>query len=251
MTQKPVTIIGSYLSPYVRKVLVCLALKRIDYVIDPVVPTHDADESSRVSPVRTVPVFIDESLTITDSTVICKYLEERYPEPALYPTTPRERARARWLEEYADTRMGEVFAFRLFDERVIKRCVWGEEANQSVVSRALEIEAPQILDYLEHEYSGASTFLYSELGIADIAVVSFLRNASVAGFTLDQARWPAIDALASRALQHPAFIALQKFEELSLHTPPLAQREALIAAGAPVSPQSHAEVAPRRGVRAI
>lgn len=251
MSQKPVTIVGSYLSPYVRKVLVCLALKRIDYVIDPIVPLYGDDESSRISPVRRVPVFIDEALTISDSTVICEYLEERYPEPALYPTTPRERARARWLEEYADTRMGEVFAFRLFDERVIKRWVWGEEANQAVVSRALEIEAPQILDYLEHEYTGVPTFLYGELGIADIAVVSFLRNASVAGFAIDPARWPAMHALASRALQHPAFIALQKFEELALHTPLLAQRDALIAAGAPVSMQSHAVVAPRAGARAM
>jgi glutathione S-transferase len=244
MTQKPVTIVGSYLSPYVRKVLVCLALKRIDYVIDPIVPTHGEDESSRISPLRRVPVFIDESVTITDCTVICEYLEERYPEPALYPTTPRSRARARWLEEYADTRMGEVFAFRLFDERVTKRCVWGEEADHAVVDRAIEIEAPQILDYLEHEYSGVSTFLYGELGIADIAVVSFLRNASVAGFSIDEARWPAMHALAGRALQHPAFIALQKFEELSLHTPPLSQRDALIAAGAPVSLQTHSAPAP-------
>ena len=31
-------IIGSYLSPYVRKVLVCLDLKGISYEIDPIVP---------------------------------------------------------------------------------------------------------------------------------------------------------------------------------------------------------------------
>jgi hypothetical protein len=82
-------------------------------------------------------------------------------------------------------------------------------------------------------------------------VGSFLRNASVAGFAIDKERWPAMHALASRALQHPAFTALQRFEELSLHTPPLAQRDALIAAGAPVSPQSHTAVAPEPGVRAM
>lgn len=244
-------IAGSYLSPFVRKVLVCLAMKRIDYVIDPIVPIRSDGESSRSSPVRSVPVFIDESVTITDSTVICEYLEERYPEPALYPTTPRGRARARWLEEYADTRMGEVFAFRLFEERIIKGCVWGEEADQAVVSRALEIEAPQILDYLEHEYSGVATFLYGEMCIADIAVGSFLRSASVAGYAPDPARWPAMHTLATHVLRHPAFVALQEFEALSLATPALAQRDALIAAGAPVSPQPCAAVAPGRGALAM
>ncbi|MGH8182509.1 MAG: glutathione S-transferase N-terminal domain-containing protein [Rhodanobacteraceae bacterium] len=29
------TVIGSYISPYVRKVLVCLETKRLDYEIDP------------------------------------------------------------------------------------------------------------------------------------------------------------------------------------------------------------------------
>ena len=43
--------------------------------------------------------------------------------------------------------------------------------------------------------------------------MSFLRNASVAGFAIDQARWPAMHALERGALQHPAFLALQKFEE--------------------------------------
>ena len=31
-------IIGSYVSPYVRKVTACLALKGIDYEIDPITP---------------------------------------------------------------------------------------------------------------------------------------------------------------------------------------------------------------------
>ncbi|MBK6508383.1 MAG: glutathione S-transferase family protein [Haliea sp.] len=239
------------ISPYVRKVLVCLALKRIDYVIDPIVPLYGDDESSRISPVRRVPVFIDESLTITDSRSLCEYRRVAIPEPILYPTTPaRARARAGWKKMPIRAWGGVRFPL-VGSERVIKRWVWGEEANQAVVSRALEIEAPQILDYLEHEYTGVSTFLYGELGIADIAVVSFLRNASVAGFAIDPARWPAMHALASRALQHPAFIALQKFEELALHTPLLAQRDALIAAGAPVSMQSHAVVAPRAGARAM
>jgi hypothetical protein len=39
MSQASTLIVGSYLSPYVRKVLVCLALKGVAYRIDPIVPS--------------------------------------------------------------------------------------------------------------------------------------------------------------------------------------------------------------------
>ena len=104
-----VQIIGSYLSPYVRKVLVFLDLKGIPYEIDPIVPFFGSDRFSQVSPIRRIPVLLDEEVILADSSVICQYLEDRYPDPALYPGNVVERARTRWLEEFADSRMGEVF----------------------------------------------------------------------------------------------------------------------------------------------
>jgi len=143
------TIVGSYLSPYVRKVLACLHLKGLAYRIDPIVPFYGNEEFGRISPVRRVPVLIDEAVTLCDSTVICEYLEERHPRPHLLPASPPERARARWLEEYADTRMGEVFIWRLFNEVVIKRFVWGEPTDEAALARTLDTEIPAVLDHLE------------------------------------------------------------------------------------------------------
>lgn len=105
----PVRIIGSFISPYVRKVLVSLDLKGIGYEIDPIVPFYGNDRFSEISPLRRIPVLIDDRVTLCDSSVICQYLEDRYPQPRLYPEDLVERARARWLEEFADSRMGEVF----------------------------------------------------------------------------------------------------------------------------------------------
>ena len=99
-------ITGSYLSPFVRKVLVFLDLKRVPYVIDPINPFFGNDEFMRISPLRRIPVLQDDLVTLTDSTVICEYLNERYATPPLMPCDYVQRARARWLEEYADTRMG-------------------------------------------------------------------------------------------------------------------------------------------------
>src|SRR5262245_42100175 len=99
---KPARIIGSYLSPYVRKVLVVLHEKGVPYEVDPIIPFFGDDRFSALSPLRRIPVLIDDQVTLCDSSVICQYLEERYPEPALYPASIADRARARWLEEYAD-----------------------------------------------------------------------------------------------------------------------------------------------------
>ena len=69
----PVQIIGSYISPYVRKVLVCLDWKGIAYEIDPIIPFMGDDRFSQLSPLRRIPVFRDERVTLTDSSVICQY----------------------------------------------------------------------------------------------------------------------------------------------------------------------------------
>jgi len=146
---EPVRIVGSYLSPYVRKVLVVLDLKGVPYEIDPIVPFLGDERFSRASPVRRIPVLIDDRVTLCDSTVICEYLDERHPTPAVYPRDLVARARARWLEEYADTRMGEVFIWRLFNEVAIRGAVWGEQPDQGVLAKTLGEEIPLILDYLE------------------------------------------------------------------------------------------------------
>jgi glutathione S-transferase len=67
MTQAAATIVGSYLSPYVRKVLVCLDIKGVAYRIDPIVPFYGNDEFARISPVRRVPVLVDDCVTLADS----------------------------------------------------------------------------------------------------------------------------------------------------------------------------------------
>ena len=91
---KLLLVIGSYLSPYVRKVLVCLEVKGIAYEIDHMVPFFGDDRFSKLSPLRRIPVLVDGDLVLTDSSVICEYLEDLKPEPALYPKDVRDRARA-------------------------------------------------------------------------------------------------------------------------------------------------------------
>jgi len=124
------TIIGGPVSPYVRKVLTECEMKGISYQVDPIVPFYGDDRFSELNPLRRVPVFVDDQVSVSDSTVTCEYLEERYPAPPLLPKTPAERARARWIEEYADTHMGDICIWRIFYEAVVNPLVWRRRATR-------------------------------------------------------------------------------------------------------------------------
>jgi len=247
MDRPPVTIIGSYVSPYVRKVLACLLLKGLEFEIDPITPFYADEEFSRLSPLRRIPVFIDGDVVLCDSSVICAYLDDAIPEPPLLPTAPADRARARWLEEFADTRLGDVFIWGLFYQLNVHPVVWGEPGDQERIERTLAQDIPQAMDYLEAELS-ADGYLFDAIGLADIAIASFFRNASYAGFTIDAARWPRTAAFVARVLDHWTFQQLYRFESVQLGTNPAGRRQALHEAGARLTATSFGTREPRRGI---
>ena len=244
---RPVQIIGSYLSPYVRKVLVVLDLKKVPYEIDPIVPFLGDDRFSAVSPIRRIPVLIDDHVTLSDSTVICEYLEERRPNPALLPRDVAQRARARWLEEYADTRMAEVFVWRLFNQVAIRPFVWGEPTDADVVERTLREDVPQVLDYLETQLP-SDGLLFGSVSVADVAIAALFRNAAFARFRIDAARWPTTAAFVERVLAIDSFAKLRPYEEKLLRTPIPQHRAVLTQLGAPLTAETFGTASPRRGV---
>jgi glutathione S-transferase len=246
----PLLIIGSYLSPYVRKVLVCLEIKGIAYEVDHLVPFFGDDRFSRLSPLRRIPVLVDGDLVLTDSSVICQYLEDLQPTPSLLPADIRDRARARWLEEYADTRMGDVFIWQYFNQIAIRPSVWGEKGDRALVDKTLAEDIPAVLDYLEAE-APADGFRFGAMGLADIAPACFFRNAGWVRFQIDAGRWPRAAAWMARTLASAPFVKLAALEDGVLRTPIAEQREKLRSLGAPISADTLAAPSPRRGVMTI
>jgi len=243
----PVTIVGSYLSPYVRKVLVCLQLKGVAFRIDPIVPYFGNDAFSELSPLRRVPVYIDDDVTLGDSSVICQYLEDRHPEPALYPEDVAQRAMARWYEEYADSRMGDVFIWKLFNEAAILPYVWQRPRDKERIQQTLAEDVPHVMAYLEARLP-VEGFLFGALSIADISIGAFFRNAALARFTPDPERHPRTAAYVARVLSLPAFEALTPFENAQMRTPIPEHRSALEALGAPLTADTYGTSKPRPGM---
>jgi glutathione S-transferase len=244
------TVIGSFVSPYVRKVLACLELKGIDYQVDPITPFFGNDDFSRLSPLRRIPVLIDGDFHASDSSVICAYLDEAYGGYALLPTDPRDRARARWLEEYADSRLGDLFIWGLFYQKFVRRMVWQEEADEARVRKVLNEDAPAALDYLESELP-ESGYLFGALGLADIAIASFFVNAGYVGYTVDGERWPKVARFAGDVLGEPVLRKLLGFEAIQMNASIKGRRQALLEAGAKLTEQTCGLHEPRRGVMAL
>lgn len=96
------------LSLFTAKVRVALAEKGLPYekisvgwsLSDRYLPHHP--DVVALNPKAEVPVLVDEGLVVYDSTIINEYLEERHPEPALFPSDAAARARCRQLEAAAD-----------------------------------------------------------------------------------------------------------------------------------------------------
>ena len=79
------------------RVRIALNLKGLDYEVMPVHLLKDGGEQLQaeyrsINPQGLIPALIDGDVSLGQSLAIMDYLETKYPEPALYPEAPEERA---------------------------------------------------------------------------------------------------------------------------------------------------------------
>ena len=96
-------LIGSLTSPYVRKVRVALAEKRIDYEMQVDLPWSEGTKVPEYNPLGKVPVLLlDDGTSLFDSRVIAEYLDTVTPLGRLIPEGNRERTLVKRWEALAD-----------------------------------------------------------------------------------------------------------------------------------------------------
>ena len=95
--------------PYCARARIVLAEKGVPY------ETVEIDLSDRPAwlyeknPRGKVPVIEEDEFVMPESSVIMEYLDERFPEPALLPDDPADRAAARlWIWDF-DRRLGDDY----------------------------------------------------------------------------------------------------------------------------------------------
>ncbi len=160
-------LIGSNTSPYVRKVRVVMAEKKLDYdyVLEDVwaADTH----IGQTNPLGKVPCLIMEGgEVISDSRVIVEYFDTLSPVGRLIPTLGRERAEVKTWEALADGVLDAAILARL-------EATWNgrsdQQRSQVWIDRQLgKVEAA--LKTMSKGLGDKAYFVGIHLGLADIAV---------------------------------------------------------------------------------
>ena len=91
-------LIGSLTSPFVRKVQIVLAEKKIEYEFEVDSPWTPESKVPNINPLGKIPVLVlDDSTVLFDSRVIVEYVDSVAPNNKLMPESNRERAEVkRW-----------------------------------------------------------------------------------------------------------------------------------------------------------
>lgn len=202
-----ITVYGAILSPFVRKIRLALALKGVAYDNVLVLPVPGGDKPQEFvenSPLGKIPLLRVGDEYISGSGVMCAWLEREVPQPALLPENNMAAARALWFQEYADSRMVPVVGGHLFAEVVLAKAVFQREPIEADIEMALNVEIPEILDYLESQLQG-EYLVGEELSLADIAVGGQFLTLLHCQYEIDAVRWPKVAAYSNRLLGHPVF----------------------------------------------
>jgi glutathione S-transferase len=139
------------------------------------------------NPLGRVPVYEeDEGLVLPESEVIMEYLEERFPEPALWPADPAERALGRlWLQRFDDRLGNAYYEARRGDGR--------DELDARLADLDRTLEAQPYLTGREY-------------GLADIGYVPWILRARVnLGVNIES--FPAVEAWLAVLTERPAVAA--------------------------------------------
>jgi len=163
------TLYHLWLSPYSRKVRVALKEKKLDFELKVEQVWERRPEFLALNPAGQVPVLVDEDgAVIADSTAICEYLEEVYPEPALIGSVARERAEVRRLVAWFDHKFGPEVTRNLVGEKMMKRMLGSGQPNSAAV-RAGHQNIHYHLDYIGYLADRRNWLAGEAFSLADIA----------------------------------------------------------------------------------
>lgn len=173
--------------PYCARVRIVLAEKGIEY------ETVEVDLDDRPAwiyeknPLGRVPVLEEDTFLLAESAVIDEYLDERYPEPRLWPADPGERALARML------------VFR-FDE--LSRPYYARRRGDDGAADRLDAA----LGELDTLLLGRPFLSGREFGLADVAYVPWILRARDR-LDVDLSRFSALSEWVARLEQRPSIAA--------------------------------------------
>ena len=155
------------ISPFSARCRMVIQLKGLEVeLIDPFAGMP-REEWLALTPLGKVPALVlDDGTVLPESETICEYLEEVYPEPALLPDNPRDRAHVRLLSRIGDLYLLEPLS-TLFGN------IDPATRNAEDVKQGFE-ELETALGWLSHYLDGSGHAAFGRLTLADCALVPIL-----------------------------------------------------------------------------
>lgn len=193
-------LIGSHTSPFVRKVRIVLAEKKIEYefVIDS--PWLADSKVPDINPLGKIPVLLlDDDTPLFDSRVIVEYIDNVTPNNKLFPAPNRERTEVKRWEALADGVCDAAVAALLEGKRLKKE----QSADWIVRQRG---KVTRGLEFMAEELGDKSFCMGTHFSMADIAVGTAL---GYLGFRFPDIDWrtshPNLAKLFDKLMQRPSF----------------------------------------------
>jgi glutathione S-transferase len=198
-----ITLYGSWISTFARKVALGLELKGLAYDHIHALTRTFRDELIRLNPRAEVPVLTDDDITVVNSGDILQYLEWRYPEPALYPAEIAERVTARALERLHDHR---------FDAIVVDCSYWHwadrDDQPPKGLREAGQRDIERVFVQLETALAARpKPWPFGAPGVVECAWFANLLAVRPFGFKIDETRFPCVDGWLRAMRAHPVFAA--------------------------------------------
>ncbi len=163
-----------WLHPFSRKVRLALAEKKLDFELKIEKIWERRTEFLALNPAGDVPVLIEPDGTIlTDSQVICEYLDEVYNTTRLLGRDPLQRAETRRLVAWFDHKFNAEVTDNLVGEKMMKRFLkLGEPHGPSI--RAGHANIHYHLDYIGFLTERRKWLAGDDFSLADITAAAHL-----------------------------------------------------------------------------
>ncbi|CAH8355058.1 unnamed protein product [Eruca vesicaria subsp. sativa] len=203
MASEQVKVIGAWASPFVMRPRVALNLKSIPYEFLEETFGSKSELLLKSNPVqKKIPVLLHGDKPVCESSIIVEYIDETWSTsgPSLLPSTPYDRAIARFWASYLDEKWFRSLRSILKAE--------GEEEKKAAIAQVEEENS-----FIEKAFidcsKGKAFFNGEHIGYLDIAFGSFLgwlrATELLSGHKLvDEAKTPSLSKWAEQFCNDPA-----------------------------------------------
>lgn len=188
------------------RVRLVLAAKGVTYDLIQVDPAHPPEDLIDLNPYHSVPTLVERDLVLYAASVVCEYIDERYPHPPLMPIDPLSRARLR------------LAMLRLEHDWVphIQAIQVGTKAQADAGRKRLK----ELLTAAVPLFKASKFFLSAEMSLADCAMAPIVWRLQALGVGLPR-DGKAIEDYGNRIFRSPGFARSLTPQERNLRELPV------------------------------